>query len=75
MNKDIFEGQWKQVRGRSQIVGGANSPTMTWIGLPASTTSWWASSRKSMATPANAAANEIDKHVTEYEAGLKKVTA
>jgi uncharacterized protein YjbJ (UPF0337 family) len=62
MNKDIFEGQWKQIRGETK--------------------SWWGKLTDDDLDRAAGkydvmvgAADEIDKHVTEYEASLKKVAS
>ena len=37
MNKDILEGNWKQLKGRIKVAWG-RSPTMSWIKLRATAT-------------------------------------
>ena len=73
MNKDIFEGQWKQVRGQAK----------TWWGKLTDDDLDRAAGKLEVLTgiiqekygyTRERAANEIDKHVTEYEASLKKKT-
>jgi hypothetical protein len=68
MNKDVFEGKWKQVRGEAKVWW-ASSPTMTWtrsrqFEVPP------ACFRKNMVIPASGRSG--DQKVNEYEASLKQ---
>jgi uncharacterized protein YjbJ (UPF0337 family) len=71
MNKDVFEGKWKQIRGE----------TKAWWGKLTDDDLDRAAGKLDVLTgilqekygyTREAAAAEIDKRVTEYEAGLKK---
>ena len=71
MNKDIFEGQWKQVRGQAKSWWGkltdddldrAAGKYDVMIGLL----------QEKYGYNRERAANEIDKRVTEYQASLNK---
>jgi uncharacterized protein YjbJ (UPF0337 family) len=71
MNKDIFEGKWKQVRGEAKSWWGkltdddldrAAGKFDVLAGLL----------QEKYGYTREQAADEIDKRVTEYEAGLKK---
>ena len=73
MNKDIFEGKWKQIRGEAKAWWGkltdddldrANGKFDVLAGLL----------QEKYGYTRQRAADEIDKRVTEYEAGLKKKT-
>ena len=70
MNKDIFEGKWKQIRGEAKGWWGkltdddldrANGKFDVLAGLL----------QEKYGYTRQRAADEIDKHVTQYEAGLK----
>jgi uncharacterized protein YjbJ (UPF0337 family) len=74
MNKDIFEGQWKQLRGETRSWWGkltdddldrAAGKYDVMVGIL----------QEKYGYSRERAADEIDKHVTEYEAGLKKVAS
>ena len=73
MNKDIFEGQWKQIRGEAKAWWGkltdddlerAAGKFDVLAGLL----------QEKYGYSRERAADEIDKRVTEYEARLKKKT-
>ena len=73
MNKDIFEGQWKQIRGEAKAWWGkltdddldrANGKFDVLVGLL----------QQKYGYTRQRATDEIDKRVTEYEADLKKKT-
>jgi uncharacterized protein YjbJ (UPF0337 family) len=73
MNKDILEGKWKQMHGEAKSWWGkltdddldrAAGKFEVLAGLL----------QEKYGYTREAAANEIDKHVTEYEANLKKNT-
>ena len=73
MNKDIFEGQWKQIRGEARAWWGkltdddldrAAGKFDVLAGLL----------QEKYGYTRQHAANEIDKRVTEYEARLKTKT-
>jgi uncharacterized protein YjbJ (UPF0337 family) len=73
MNRDIFEGKWKQVRGEAK----------SWWGKLTDDDLDRAAGRYDVLAgllqekygyTREQAADEIDKRVTEYEAGLKKST-
>ncbi len=52
MNKDVFEGKWKQIRGEAKAWWGKLTDDLT---EPlASSMSWPVCSRRNMATPASA---------------------
>jgi uncharacterized protein YjbJ (UPF0337 family) len=74
MNNDIFEGKWKQIRGEAKAWwgkltdddldrAGGKMDVLTGI------------IQEKYGYTRERAAEEIDKHVTAYEAGLKKDTA
>ena len=74
MNKDIFEGKWKQMRGEAK----------TWWGKLADDDLDRAAGKLDVLTgllqekygyTRQHAADEIDKRVTEYETKLKENTA
>jgi uncharacterized protein YjbJ (UPF0337 family) len=74
MNKDIFEGQWKQLRGETRSWWGkltdddldrAAGKYDVMVGIL----------QEKYGYSRERAADEIDKHVTEYEDGLKKVAS
>ena len=74
MNKDIFEGQWKQLRGETRAWWGkltdddldrAAGKYDVMVGIL----------QEKYGYSRERAADEIDKHVTEYEASLKKVAS
>ncbi len=74
MNKDIFEGQWKQIRGQAKGWWGkltdddldrAAGKYDVMVGIL----------QEKYGYSREAAANEVEKRVTEYEASLKKVGA
>jgi uncharacterized protein YjbJ (UPF0337 family) len=74
MNKDIFEGQWKQLRGETRSWWGkltdddldrASGKYDVMVGIL----------QEKYGYSRERAADEIDKHVTEYEASLKKVAS
>jgi uncharacterized protein YjbJ (UPF0337 family) len=71
MNKDVFEGKWKQIRGEAKAWWGkltdddldrAAGKFDVLAGLL----------QEKYGYTREAAADEIDKRVTEYEANLKK---
>jgi len=73
MNKDVFEGKWKQIRGEAKAWWGkltdddldrAAGKFDVLAGLL----------QEKYGYTREAAADEIDKRVTEYEANLKKKT-
>jgi uncharacterized protein YjbJ (UPF0337 family) len=73
MNKDVFEGQWKQIRGEAKAWWGkltdddldrAAGKYEVFAGLL----------QEKYGYTREAAANEIDKRVTEYQDKLKKKT-
>jgi uncharacterized protein YjbJ (UPF0337 family) len=73
MNKDVLEGKWKQIRGEAKAWWGkltdddldrAAGKFEVLAGLL----------QEKYGYTREAAANEIDKRVTEYEANLKKKT-
>jgi len=73
MNKDIFEGNWKQIRGEAKAWWGkltdndlerAAGKLDVLAGLL----------QEKYGYTREAAVNEIDKRVTEYEARLEKKT-
>ncbi len=73
MNKDILEGQWKQIRGEAKAWWGkltdddlerAAGKYEVLAGLL----------QEKYGYTREVAANEIDKRVTEFEANLKKKT-
>ena len=73
MNKDILEGKWKQIRGEAKAWWGkltdddldrANGKFDVLAGLL----------QQKYGYTRQRATDEIDKRVTEYEAGLKKKT-
>jgi len=74
MNKDVFEGKWKQIRGEAKARWGkltdddvdraaGKFDVLTGI------------IQEKYGYTREAAADDIDKRVTEYEANLKKKTA
>jgi len=74
MNKDVLEGKWKQIRGEAKA----------WWGKLTDDDLDRAAGKFDVLTgiiqekyghTREAAANEIDKRVTEYEAKLKEKTA
>ena len=74
MNKDILEGKWKQMRGNAKTWWGkltdddldrAAGKYDVLVGLL----------QEKYGYTRQRATEEIDKRVTEYEAGLKKKTA
>ena len=74
MNKDVFEGKWKQIRGEAK----------SWWGKLTDDDLDRAAGKFDVLTSIiqekygytrEAAADEIDKRVTEYEANLKKNAA
>ncbi len=74
MNKDIFEGQWKQIRGECKSWWGkltdedldrAAGKYDVMVGIL----------QEKYGYSRERGADEIDKHVTEYEASLKKVAS
>ena len=74
MNKDVFEGKWKQIRGEAKAWWGkltdddldrAAGKFEVLAGLL----------QEKYGYSREKAANEIDKRVTEYEANLKKKAA
>ncbi len=74
MNNDVFEGKWKQIRGESKAWWGkltdndldrAAGKLDVFTGLL----------QEKYGYTRERATEEIDKHVTEFEAGLKKQTA
>jgi uncharacterized protein YjbJ (UPF0337 family) len=74
MNNDVFEGKWKQIRGEAKA----------WWGKLTDDDLERAAGKLDVLTgiiqekygyTRERAVEEIDKHVTEYEAGLKKTTA
>ena len=73
MNKDVFEGKWKQIRGEAKAWWGkltdddlerAAGKIEVFAGLL----------QEKYGYSREAAANEIDKRVTEYETNLKNDT-
>ena len=73
MNKDIAEGKWKQMRGEAKAWWGkltdndldrAGGKFEVLAGML----------QEKYGYSREAAANEIDKHVTDYETSLKKKT-
>jgi len=73
MNKDVFEGKWKQIRGEAKA----------WWGKLTDDDLDRAAGKFEVLTgiiqekygyTREQAADEIDKRVTEYEAGLKNKT-
>ena len=71
MNKDIFEGKWKQIQGEAKSWWGkltdddlkrANGKFDVLAGML----------QEKYGYTRQRAADEIDKRVTQYEAGLKK---
>ena len=71
MNKDVFEGKWKQIRGETKAWWGkltdddldrAAGKFDVFVGLL----------QEKYGYTRQRAVDEIDKHVTEYEASLKK---
>ena len=73
MNKDVFEGKWKQIRGEAKAWWGkltdddldrAAGKFDVFTGLL----------QEKYGYTREAAADEIDKRVTEYEAKMKKET-
>jgi uncharacterized protein YjbJ (UPF0337 family) len=73
MNKDIFEGKWKQIRGEAK----------SWWGKLTDDDLDRAAGKFDVLTgmlqekygyTRELAANEVDKRVTEYESNLKKKT-
>ena len=74
MNKDVFEGKWKQIRGEAKAWWGkltdddlnrANGKFDVLAGIL----------QEKYGYTRQRAAEEIDKHVTQYEAGLKEKKA
>ena len=74
MNNDIFEGKWKQIRGEAKAWWGkltdddlnrAAGKFDVLVGLL----------QEKYGYTRQRAADEIDKHVSAYEASLKKKTA
>ncbi len=73
MNKDIFEGKWKQVRGEAKAWWG--KLTDDDLDRAAGKFDVLAGMlQEKYGYTREAAADEIDKRVTEYEAGLKAKT-
>jgi uncharacterized protein YjbJ (UPF0337 family) len=73
MNKDIFEGKWKQVRGEAKAWWG--KLTDDDLDRAAGKFDVLAGMlQEKYGYTREAAANEINKRVTEYEANLKKKT-
>ena len=73
MNKDITEGKWKQIKGEARAWWGK----LTDDDLDRAAGKFEVLSgmlQEKYGYTREAAANEIDKHVTEYEASLKKKT-
>ncbi|MBI5353847.1 MAG: CsbD family protein [Chloroflexi bacterium] len=74
MNKDVVEGKWKQMRGEAKAWWGKltdddlDRAAGKFEVLAGMLQEKYGYSRE-------AAANEIDKRVTEFEANLKKKTA
>lgn len=73
MNKDILEGKWKQIRGEAKAWWGkltdddldrAAGKYEVLVGII----------QEKYGYTREQAADEIDKHVTEFEEGLKKNT-
>ena len=74
MNKDVLEGKWKQIRGEAKAWWGkltdddldrANGKFDVLVGLL----------QQKYGYSRQRAADEIDKHVTQYEASLKEKPA
>jgi uncharacterized protein YjbJ (UPF0337 family) len=73
MNKDVFEGKWKQIRGEAKAWWGK----LTDDDLDRAAGKFDVLSgiiQEKYGYTREAAADEIDKRVTEYEANLKKNT-
>jgi uncharacterized protein YjbJ (UPF0337 family) len=73
MNKDIAEGKWKQIRGEAKAWWGK----LTDDDLDRAAGKFEVLAgilQEKYGYTREAAATEIDKRVTEYEAGLKKKT-
>jgi uncharacterized protein YjbJ (UPF0337 family) len=73
MNKNVFEGKWKQIRGEAKAWWGkltdddlkrASGKFEVFTGLL----------QERYGYSREQAIDDIDKHVTEYEANLKKKT-
>ena len=74
MNKDIFEGKWKQIRGEAK--GWWGKLTDDDLNRAAGKFDVLAGLlQEKYGYTRQRAAEEIDKRVTQYEAGLKKTTA
>jgi uncharacterized protein YjbJ (UPF0337 family) len=74
MNKDVLEGKWKQVRGEAKAWWGKLTDddldrTAGKVDVLAGLL------QEKYGYTHQHAVNEIDKHVTEYEAGMKAKTA
>ena len=74
MNKDVFEGKWKQIRGETKAWWGkltdddldrAAGKLDVFAGLL----------QEKYGYSREHAAEEIEKHINEFEANLKKTTA
>lgn len=73
MNKDIVEGKWKQMRGEAKVWWGK----LTDDDLDRAAGKFEVLSgilQEKYGYTREAAANEIEKRVTMYEAGMKKKT-
>ena len=73
MNKNIFEGKWKQIRGEAKAWWGK----LTGDDLDRAAGKFDVLTgllQEKYGYTREAAANEIDKRVTDYEAKLKKDT-
>jgi uncharacterized protein YjbJ (UPF0337 family) len=73
MNKDVFEGKWKQIRGEAKAWWGK----LTDDDLDRAAGKFEVLAgmlQEKYGYTRELAANEIDKRVTEYEASLKKKT-
>jgi uncharacterized protein YjbJ (UPF0337 family) len=73
MNKDIFEGKWKQIRGEAKSWWGK----LTDDDLDRAAGKFEVLAgiiQEKYGYTREQAADEIDKRVTEYEAGLKSKT-
>jgi uncharacterized protein YjbJ (UPF0337 family) len=74
MNKDVFEGKWKQIRGEAKAWWGK----LTDDDLDRAAGKFEVLAgilQEKYGYTREAAADEIDKRVTEYEANLKKDVA
>ena len=73
MNKDVFEGKWKQIRGETKAWWG--KLTDDDLDRVAGKLDVFAGVlQEKYGYTRERAVNEIDKRVTDYEAGLKRTT-